>query len=443
MAAEARSPRQKRVAGAAVLGGVVAVAWLATSVPRLFESTRIAYVATTSMATGADGLKAGGLVLYGGAPRGHITAIETRLSNSGSTGEIRIDFELDRALPLAPNASIVKSVGVAGSGGALSILAPGDPEYAFSDTGPRVIPMNRGTVEAADGATVLFGRHNAGLLRSIETSLARIGDQAPPRIARLARQVRSLRTLLDRLELDVGADELAGSAELRVATIVNQLQRELPGLRAALAGNGEALDELRQDVAADTGRIRRGLDAVDRDLAELGTESARIESRIDASFLPKVLAMRRDILRAMADAQRSIADGEAIRSEASAAIPFTLANMTLAGGQLSIAFEDLLGLVLEAILVWPDAESETRRRLLEAVDLSMIAGMDVHAAAMRMRSLPKIDERSPRTAEELRTVYVEPFEAAVDRLERNLDELARILGEAFAGDDDPGSKQEP
>ena len=68
MAAEARSPRQKRVAGAAVLGGVVAVAWLATSVPRLFESTRIAYVATTSMATGADGLKAGGLVLYGGAP---------------------------------------------------------------------------------------------------------------------------------------------------------------------------------------------------------------------------------------------------------------------------------------------------------------------------------------------------------------------------------------
>ena len=436
MAAQDRSLRQKRVAGVMVLGAILGAAWIATSIYRLFEPALEAYVTTTTTATGAAGLEAGSAVLYGGAPRGHITSIETTLPADGATGEIRIAFALDRTLPLAKNASIVRSAGVAGGGGALSVLAPGDPALAFVGADPRVIPMNRGTVAPPDATMVLLGRRNAETLRSIEASLQDFDDELNPRIVRAAKVYRSIRRLLQQLELEVESDDLERATEMRLAAILLRLQSGLPELQRTLISSNNAARALEREVREDGGRIPRRTGVASRNLAIMQTNADDIRSVTDATLVPKVLQIRRESLQAALDAERLFADGSAVLSEASSSIPKILANMKLAGGQLTLALDDLLGLALEAIMIAPDVDSATRRRLLEAVDLSVRAGMDVRMAADRIRNLAELDPSFLADQPGAPNSRVEAFQTAVDRLEAILDQLSRTLAEAVIADVD-------
>ena len=131
-----------------------------------------------------------------------------------------------------------------------------------------------------------------------------------------------------------------------------------------------------------------------------------------------------------------LADGTALLSEASNSIPKALANMKLAGGQLTLAFENLLGLALEAIMISPDVDSETRRRLLEAVNSAVRAGMDARLAADRMRNLTKIDPSRFEADPDSLNAFVEPFQAAVNRLDAILDQLSRTVADAVVADGD-------
>lgn len=443
MAASDRSPGQQRVAGAVVLAAILGTAWVATSIPHLFEPARVSYVTTTTTLGGAAGLEPGGAVLYGGAPRGLITSVETSLPDDAAVGDIRIGFELDRSLPLARNASIVRSVGIAGSGGVLSVLAPGDPAFAFDRDDPRVIPLNGGSVTPADGLTILLGRRNAEMLHEIETSLRTFGEDLSPRMARLARITQSIRMLADQLEMKMEADDLAGLATTRGAAIIRRLQAELPEFQQSLTASNEAMQALEQDLRRNGSRIRREAGAANRNLIELQADAADIEAVIEATIVPKVLEIRRASLQAVMDSERVLTEGTEMLSEASTSIPHSLANMKLAGGQLALAFDDLLGLALEAILISPDVDSETRRRLLEAVGLAVRAGMDVRLAADRMRTLTEVDPSFFEARPEALSTYVEPFQTAVDRLETMLDHLSRTLAEAVAAGEDAPSTPVP
>jgi hypothetical protein len=436
MAASDRSSGQQRVAGGVVLVAILGTAWAATSIPRLFEASRVSYVATTNTIGGAAGLEPGGPVLYGGAPRGMITSIETSLPDGAAVGEIRIAFELDRSLPLAQNASIVRSVGIAGSGGALSVIAPGDPAFAFAGDVRRVIPLNHGSVAPADGLMVLLGRRNAEMVRSIQTSLQALDEDLGPRMDQLAKIARSIRTLLDRLELDVESEDLQESIRTRVAVIVRRLQTDLPELQRSLISSGNAMRALEQDVRQDGSRIRRSVAVATRNLDEVLTAADDIEATTRATILPKVLQIRRASLQAVLDSERVLADGTTLLSEASTSIPKALANMKLAGGQLTLAFENLLGLALEAIMISPDVDSETRRRLLEAVNSAVRAGMDARLAADRMRNLTKIDPSRFEADPDSLNAFVEPFQAAVNRLDAILDQLSRTVADAVVADGD-------
>jgi hypothetical protein len=443
MAAQDRSLRQKRVAGAIVLGAILGMAWGVTRISRLFEPTREAYVATTTTAAGAAGLEAGGPVLYGGAPRGYITSVDPTIGDDGKVSEIRIGFELDRSLPLASNASIVRSVGVAGSGGAVSVLDPGDPALAFTGTDDRVIPMNRGSVTPADGAIVFLGRRNAELLRSIQASMKRFDENIDPRMIQAAKTYRSLQLALDRLELDVESDDVRRSSEQRLASVIQQVQAALPELERALISSGNAMQTLEQEVRVDDRRIQRGIGIASRNFGDVKTIVADIESEVDASLVPKVLEIRRDSLQALADSERLLADGRIAVSEVGTSIPVMLANMKLAGGQLALAFDDLLGLALEAIMIAPDADSATRRRLLEAVDTSVRASMDVRLAADRMRTITELDPSFVADHPEATTSFIEPFQTAVDRLEATLEQLSRTLIDAVVADGDASPTRKP
>ncbi|MCP4938874.1 MAG: hypothetical protein GY921_06785, partial [Phycisphaeraceae bacterium] len=110
---------------------------------------------------------------------------------------------------------------------------------------------------------------------------------------------------------------------------------------------------------------------------------------------------------------------------------------------LALAFDDLLGLALEAIMIAPDADSATRRRLLEAVDASVRASMDVRLAADRMRTFTELDPSFVADHPEATTSCIEPFQTAVDRLEATLEQLSRTLVDAVVADGDASPTPKP
>jgi hypothetical protein len=101
--------------------------------------------------------------------------------------------------------------------------------------------------------------------------------------------------------------------------------------------------------------------------------------------------------------------------------------MTLAGGQLVLAFDNLLPMALEAILVSPDAASESRRRTLEAVEDAVLAGSNLRDAARRLENFATMNQPLLESKPELAPLVTEPLADAVTDLERMLQRLAEVL----------------
>ena len=182
MAASNRTPKDLQTTGAIVLTVGALAAWGLTWIPTLFETRTTEYSALIPLSMGARGLEAGGQVLYGGAPRGEITSVRTeRDPETGMPTEIRVVFTLDRALPLAEDATISKSLGIAGTNGAIAISNPGTPGEAFTSGERRVLhsggqatvlellatPHCQLACSAADARSSSFGKlaHSTSLYR--------------------------------------------------------------------------------------------------------------------------------------------------------------------------------------------------------------------------------------------------------------------------------------
>ena len=109
--------------------------------------------------------------------------------------------------------------------------------------------------------------------------------------------------------------------------------------------------------------------------------------------------------------------------ELSDGIARMLARLVLAGGQLKLAVNDLFPIVLEAITTRPDRASDSRRLLQEAVDDTVLAGIDLRDAARRLERL----ERLHRNGEDPGGAPIPSLEDAVTRFEKMVDALAERL----------------
>ena len=176
MAAKTRTSKELQTAGAilVVVGGLAA--WGLTWIPILFATSTTEYLALIPLSAGGRGLEAGGPVLYGGAPRGTITSVRTeRDPTTGMPSEIRVGFALDSSLPLAADATISKSTGIAGTNTAIAISDPGTPKMVFRDDQERILRVKRTGADSGSAAVTLFGRENSRLLTEINEALARMG----------------------------------------------------------------------------------------------------------------------------------------------------------------------------------------------------------------------------------------------------------------------------
>jgi hypothetical protein len=142
---------------------------------------------------------------------------------------------------------------------------------------------------------------------------------------------------------------------------------------------------------------------------------------------PKIRGMQRDLVSALDESRRLIGATSELLPEMAASIRPSMARMALAGGQLAFAFDDLLPLVIEAVLISPDAASESRRRTLQAVQDAVLAGSNLRDAARRLENFATMNRPLLESNPELAPIVADPLTDAVSDLEKMLQRLAEVL----------------
>jgi hypothetical protein len=429
MAAKNRTPKELQTAGAIVVTIGALAAWGLTWLPTLFAPRTTEYSASIPLAMGARGLEAGGPVLYGGAPRGKITSVRTkRDSATGMPTDIRVGFTLSSSLPLAADATISKSIGVAGTNGAIAISDPGTPDQFFRKHEARVLRVKPTGGESGGAAFTMLGRENSRLLTKISETLSRMGDDLPPRMAAVATSIRRLQVILERLEIEIGSG--FEERQTRFTELIAEgrtLENSLLVLQSGVLEIRPSADSLQADVDLMTSKFIKNGRIIRRKIAVMQEMMRGVEENLDGEFVPEIRGMQRDLISAVDESRRLIGTTKELLPEFAASIRPSMARMTLAGGQLVLAFDNLLPMALEAILVSPDAASESRRRTLEAVEDAVLAGSNLRDAARRLENFATMNQPLLESKPELAPLVTEPLADAVTDLERMLQRLAEVL----------------
>lgn len=429
MAASNRTPKDLQTTGAIVLTVGALAAWGLTWIPTLFETRTTEYSALIPLSMGARGLEAGGQVLYGGAPRGEITSVRTeRDPETGMPTEIRVVFTLDRALPLAEDATISKSLGIAGTNGAIAISNPGTPGEAFTSGERRVLRVEATGAESGGAALTMLGRENARLLTTIDESLSRLGSDLPPRLSAVATSIRRLRIILENLQIEIGAglrDRQTKLSELIAEG--RKLQNGLFDLQSEVMAIRPTADSLQADFDVAMQRLVKDGEVIRRRVSVMQELMNGFEDQVDGDFVPRLRSMQRDLISAVDESRRLLGTTDEILPEIAASIRPSMARMTLAGSQLVLAFDDLLPLAIEAVLVSPDVKSESRDRMLEAVQDAVFAGGDLRDAASRLENFASMNQALLESNPDLAPLVTEPLTTSITELETMLQRLAEVL----------------
>jgi hypothetical protein len=429
MAANERTPKELQTAGAILVVVGVLGAWGLTWLPVLFAAKTTEYLALIPLSIGARGLEAGGPVLYGGAPRGEITSVRTeRDLTTGMPTEIQVGFTLNSSLPLAANAVISKSLGIAGTNGAIAISDPGTHDKVFKNDEERILRIKSTGAESGSGALTLLGRENSRLLTNISEDLSRMGDDLPPHLRAFASSFRRLKAILENLQIEVDAGLEA--RQTRFDDLIAEgraIEEHLLELRSGIGETQPIAASLQTNIDIATRNFANDGRIIRRRSGEMQETMQGILEDRGGELTPKIRGMQRDLVSALDESRRLIGATSELLPEMAASIRPSMARMALAGGQLAFAFDDLLPLVIEAVLISPDAASESRRRTLQAVQDAVLAGSNLRDAARRLENFATMNRPLLESNPELAPIVADPLTDAVSDLEKMLQRLAEVL----------------
>lgn len=429
MSREPRSARTLRLTGAAVILSVLGLGYGASWIPQLLRPPTTQWTATLPVAAGADGMAPGSLVQVGGFAMGKVISVADRIDAAGEDPEIEIRFELDSTVQLSRDARIQRSVGIAGTNGVLDVLDPGRPDAAFEPGEDRSIPidLNPG---AGGSFGVLLGRTNGILLERISAGVS----DGQTRLARDARDTLAsswgLRGDFDRLLARVIPDvdhfeNRARSIDSQLAGLVvlwSTLVDRLTNLQAEAARDQI---EAQEEVAA----IRRRFGRIEEGIAVMQDDVEAMSLRWDGMRFDLALA-REDLQAAQRDAAAVSTRVEVLMPEVADGLARSMARMVLAGGQLKRATEDLLPLAIDAVTTRPNGASESRRRLHEATDDAVLAGVALRDAARRLQTVERLRGAELRRA----SIDLPSLDDAIERFERTIAALAERLRREISND---------
>ena len=411
------NPAKERLAGFITLA-VILLSTLTLLVVTQFDwHSYKQYRLVFSLLQDAAGIRPGTPVNVGGLAYGKVLRVKTGplLDETGNfranTPPLSADtpntlgtfviFELDSSISLWPSAQICRTATVLGGNVTIQIYDNGfetQTDPLFKSRTPLIAGATIRASNPPSGMSTIFGGPVALQLDKMYSQISLFHEWFTNQARKeIATQIQTLKSSVDSIRSKVIAD--TSEWEPRIASL-KSTSAEM-SRRLGISNSGEQdPTSISAIINKDSPQIRADLDSVQSDYTAIAAE---IKNKLSGQMTKAYEDFEKQFTRLKADMDSVTTAGK----DANDLYAASISQLSLSGGQITRAFQDLVGGLARAILEKPDdAEFNKQDQLMIARGLALqaqevqlsVEDLEKLAAQMKTNSPQMADEIRQRTA---------------------------------------------
>ena len=432
------NPAKERLAGFITLA-VILLSTLTLLVVTQFDwHSYKQYRLVFSLLQDAAGIRPGTPVNVGGLAYGKVLRVKTGplLDETGNfranTPPLSADtpntlgtfviFELDSSISLWPSAQICRTATVLGGNVTIQIYDNGfetQTDPLFKSRTPLIAGATIRASNPPSGMSTIFGGPVALQLDKMYSQISLFHEWFTNQARKeIATQIQTLKSSVDSIRSKVIAD--TSEWEPRI-TSLKSTSAEM-SRRLGISNSGEQdPDSVSAIINKSSPQIRADADSVQSDYTAIAAE---IKNKLSGQMTKAYEDFEKQFTRLKADMDSVTAAGK----DADGLFAASTAQLSLSGGQITRAFQDLLGGLARAILDKPDdAEFNKQDQLMIARGLALQA-QEVQLSVEDLEKLAaQMKTNSPQMADEIR----QRTAATLAQLKKSLDAFNETLQEQY------------
>jgi ElaB/YqjD/DUF883 family membrane-anchored ribosome-binding protein len=432
------NPAKERLAGFITLA-VILLSTLTLLVVTQFDwHSYKQYRLVFSLLQDAAGIRPGTPVNVGGLAYGKVLRVKTGplLDETGNfranTPPLSADtpntlgtfviFELDSSISLWPSAQICRTATVLGGNVTIQIYDNGfetQTDPLFKSRTPLIAGATIRASNPPSGMSTIFGGPVALQLDKMYSQISLFHEWFTNQARKeIATQLQTLKSSVDSIRSKVNAD--TSEWEPRIASL-KSTSAEM-SRRLGISNSGEQdPTSISAIINKDSPQIRADLDSVQSDYTAIAAE---IKNKLSGQMTKAYEDFEKQFTRLKADMDSVTAAGK----DADGLFAASTAQLSLSGGQITRAFQDLVGGLARAILEKPDdAEFNKQDQLMIARGLALQA-QEVQLSVEDLEKLAaQMKTNSPQMADEIR----QRTAATLAQLKKSLDAFNATLQEQY------------
>ena len=432
------NPAKERLAGFITLA-VILLSTLTLLVVTQFDwHSYKQYRLVFSLLQDAAGIRPGTPVNVGGLAYGKVLRVKTGplLDETGNfranTPPLSADtpntlgtfviFELDSSISLWPSAQICRTATVLGGNVTIQIYDNGfetQTDPLFKSRTPLIAGATIRASNPPSGMSTIFGGPVALQLDKMYSQISLFHEWFTNQARKeIATQLQTLKSSVDSIRSKVIAD--TSEWEPRI-TSLKSTSAEM-SRRLGISNSGEQdPTSISAIINKDSPQIRADLDSVQSDYTAIAAE---IKNKLSGQMTKAYEDFEKQFTRLKADMDSVTTAGK----DANDLYAASISQLSLSGGQITRAFQDLVGGLPRAILEKPDdAEFNKQDQLMIARGLALQA-QEVQLSVEDLEKLAaQMKTNSPQMADEIR----QRTAATLAQLKKSLDAFNETLQEQY------------
>ena len=429
------NPAKERLAGFVTLAAILCGTLLIVVVTQVDWRPYTQYRLVFSLLQDASGIQPGVPVQIGGIHYGKVLRVETgpMLDDAGNVRPTDqrpdsananilgtfVTFELDSKVPLWPSARVSRNATVLGGNVSIQIYDTGfELQSNPQATGPNSPLIANATIRASNppsGFTTIFGGPVALKLDQMYANFTLFYDWFTQNARKeIVAHFQSINASINSLRDNVKSD--SNDWQARFASLKSNTSEM--NRRLGISNEGE------QDPTSYSSIIKEKLPQIHADAISAQSEytamAAEIKNKVSEKMTKAYEDFQTQFARLLADMQTLTAAGK----DANGAYADSVAELSLSGGQIYRAFQELLSGIVRAIVDKPnDAEFAKQDQLMFARELALQA-QEVQVAVEDLQMLAnQMKSSSPDMAEAIR----QRTAATLEQLKKSLDAFHSTL----------------
>lgn len=407
------NPAKERLAGFITLAVILLSTLTLLVVTQIDWHSYKQYRLVFSLLQDAAGIRPGTPVNVGGLPYGKVLRVKTGplldetgnvrpnppapLSDTVNTLGTFVIFELDSRISLWPSAQICRTATVLGGNVTIQIYDTGfetQTDPLFKSRTPLIASATIRASNPPSGMSTIFGGPVALTLDKMYSQISIFHEWFTNQARKeIASQIQTIKSSVDSIRSKVNTD--TSEWEPRIASL-KSTSAEM-SRRLGISNSGEQdPDSVSAIINKSSPQIRADLDSVQSDYTAIAAE---FKNKLRGQMTKAYEDFEKQFTRLKADMDAVTSAGKNATSLYAASI----SQLSLSGGQITRAFQDLLGGLARAILDKPDdAEFNRQDQLMIARGLALQA-QEVQLSVEDLEKLAsQMKTSSPQMADEIR-----------------------------------------